>query len=232
MPEVFLEAAAALIQAGRANDALTVCEELLSRTSPLLPKMPWLCEDAKRRTATTASSHCPLWVSATYLLQGHAWVKVGSHKEAISEFSRCLELLFQTTPQDKEQGPVSNCEQEYMSEVALPQLRAAALVSRGLEWMASGQDTKALQDFLLGVQMCPDDRDTSFHLLRTLRRLDRRDEATALWRKLDAQAKLPQESTTWSVPLYLKICLSWIHPPDHEMLVEEFRTSVLEPCDL
>lgn len=42
-----------------------------------------------------------------------------------------------------------------MSEVALPQLRAAALVSRGLEWMASGQDTKALQDFLLGVQMCP-----------------------------------------------------------------------------
>lgn len=38
--------------------------------------------------------------------------------------------------------------------------------------------------------------------------------------------------TLRSVPLYLKICLSWIHPPDYEMLVEEFRASVLEPCDL
>lgn len=42
-----------------------------------------------------------------------------------------------------------------MSDEALQQLRAAALISRGLEWVASGQDTKALQDFLLGVQVCP-----------------------------------------------------------------------------
>lgn len=37
----------------------------------------------------------------------------------------------------------------------LQQLRAAALISRGLEWGASGQDTKALQDFLLSVQVYP-----------------------------------------------------------------------------
>lgn len=86
MPEVFLEAAAALIQAGRAQDALTVCEELLSRTSSLLPKMPWLWEDARK--GTKESPHCPPWVSATYLLQGQAWVQLGAQKEAISEFSR------------------------------------------------------------------------------------------------------------------------------------------------
>ena len=39
--------------------------------------------------------------------------------------------------------------------MALQQLRTAALISRGLEWVALGQDTKALQDFLLGVQTCP-----------------------------------------------------------------------------
>lgn len=39
--------------------------------------------------------------------------------------------------------------------MALQQLRTAALISRGLEWAALGQDTKALQDFLLSVQMCP-----------------------------------------------------------------------------
>lgn len=86
MPEVFLEAAAALVQAGRAQDALTVCEELISRMSSLLPKMPWLWEDARK--GTKELPHCPLWVSATLLLQGQAWMQLGAGKEAISEFSR------------------------------------------------------------------------------------------------------------------------------------------------
>ncbi|XP_022456024.1 Fanconi anemia group G protein isoform X5 [Delphinapterus leucas] len=145
---------------------------------------------------------------------------------------RCLELLFQATPTDKEQGPASSCEQGCTSDVALQQLRAAALISRGLEWVASGQDTKALQDFLLSVQVCPGNQDASFHLLQTLRRLDRRDEATALWRRLEAQTELPQENAAWSLPLYLETCLGWIHPPDRETLLEEFRTSLLETCDL
>ncbi|XP_033714110.1 Fanconi anemia group G protein isoform X1 [Tursiops truncatus] len=230
VPEVFLEAAAALIQAGRAQDALTVCEELLSRMSSLRPKRPRLWEDARR--GTKELPHCSPWVSATYLLQGHARVQLGAEKEAISEFSRCLELLFQATPTDKEQGPASSCEQGCTSDVALQQLRAAALISRGLEWVASGQDTKALQDFLLSVQVCPGNQDASFHLLQTLRRLDRRDEATALWRRLEAQTELPQENAAWSLPLYLETCLGWIHPPDHETLLEEFRTSLLETCDL
>ncbi|XP_014652970.1 PREDICTED: Fanconi anemia group G protein isoform X2 [Ceratotherium simum simum] len=230
MPEMFLEAAAALIQAGRAQDALTVCEELLSRMSSLLPKMPQLWGDARK--GTKESPHCPPWVSATYLLQGHAWVQLGAQKEAISEFSRCLELLFRATHKDKEQGPASNCDQGCTSDVALQQLRAAALISRGLGWVASGQDTKALQDFLLSVQMCPGNQDASFHLLQTLRRLDRRDEATALWWRLEAQTKLPQENATWSLPLYLETCLSWIRPHDHETLLEEFQTSLLEPRDL
>ncbi|XP_004484024.2 Fanconi anemia group G protein isoform X2 [Dasypus novemcinctus] len=229
MPEVFLEAAAALIEAGRAQDALTVCEELLHRTSSLLPKMHWLWEDARKEAKEPP--HCPLWVSATYLLQGQAWVQLGSQKEAISEFSRCLELLFRAMPEDKEEGAASSCEQGCRPNVTLQQLQAAALISRGLQWVASGQDTKALQDFLLSVQMCPRNQDASFHLLQTLRRLDRRDEATALWWRLEAQSKLPQEDAIWSLPLYLEACLSWTRPPDCETLLEEFRTSLLEPCE-
>ncbi|XP_010586157.1 Fanconi anemia group G protein [Loxodonta africana] len=230
MPEVFLEAAAALIQANRAQDALTVCEELLIRTSSLLPKMPWSWEDA--RNGAKEPINCPLWVSATYLLQGQAWVKMGDQKEAVSEFSRCLELLFRATPEDREQGAASNSDQRCRPDVALQQLRLAALISRGLVWVASGQDTKALQDFLLSVQICPGNRDASFHLLQTLRRLDRRNEATAFWWRLEAQTELPPEDATWSLPLYLETCLSWIHPLDQETLLEEFRTSLLETSDL
>nr|XP_015292524.2 Fanconi anemia group G protein isoform X3 [Macaca fascicularis] len=230
MPEVFLEAAVALIQAGRAQDALTLCEELLSRTSSLLPKMSRLWENARK--GTKELPYCPLWVSATHLLQGQAWVQLGAQKVAISEFSRCLELLFRTTPEEKEQGAASNGEQGCKSDAALQQLRAAALISRGLEWVASGQDTKALQDFLLGVQMCPGNRDTYFHLHQTLKRLDRRDEATALWWRLEAQTKGPQEDATWSLPLYLESYLSWIRPSDRDAFLEEFRTSLPKSCDL
>ncbi|XP_037706956.1 Fanconi anemia group G protein [Choloepus didactylus] len=230
VPEVFLEAAAALIQAGRAQDALTVCEELLNRTSSLLPKMHQLWEDARKEAKEPP--HCPLWVSATYLLQGQAWVQLGAQKEAISEFSRCLELLFRAMPEDKEEGLASDCEPGCRPNVALQELQAAALISRGLQWVASGQDSKALQDFLLSVQMCPRNQDASLHLLLTLRRLDRRDEATALWCRLEAQTKLSKEYATWSLPLYLEAYLNWIHPPDCETLLEEFRTSLLEPCEL
>ncbi|XP_028634874.1 Fanconi anemia group G protein isoform X1 [Grammomys surdaster] len=226
MPELCLEAAAALIQAGRASDALTVCEELLSRTSSLLPKMSSLWENARKRTKELP--YCPIWVSATHLLQGQAWSQLKAQKEALSEFSQCLELLFRALPEDKEQG--SNCEQKCRSEVARKQLRVAALISRGLEWGASGQDTKALGDFLLSVQICPGHRDGSFYLLQTLKRLDRKNEATAFWQ--EAQSQLPQEEAAGSLPLYLETCLSWIHPPNCEAFLEEFGTSVMESCDL
>ncbi|XP_057169535.1 Fanconi anemia group G protein isoform X3 [Ursus arctos] len=219
------------LEVGRAEDA---AEHYLDLLALMLdgsePKMPQLWEDARK--GTKESPHCPSWVSATYLLQGQAWVQLGAQKEAISEFSRCLELLFRATPKDKEQGPASSGKKGCVSDVALQQLRAAALISRGLQWVASGQDTKALQDFLLSVQMCPGHQDASFHLLQTLRRMDRRDEATALWWRLEAQTKLPQENAAWSLPLYLETYLGWICFPDRETLLEEFQTSLPEPCDL
>ncbi|KAH0503711.1 Fanconi anemia group G protein-like protein [Microtus ochrogaster] len=154
IPELCLEAAAALIQAGRAQDALTVCEELLSRTSSLLPKMSLsLWENARKRAKELP--YCPFWVSATHLLQGQAWSQIKAQKEALSEFSQCLELLFRALPEDKEQGAGSNCEQKCRPDVTLKHLQVAALLSRGLEWAASNQDTKALSDFLLSVQICP-----------------------------------------------------------------------------
>jgi len=62
--------------------------------------------------------------------------------------------------------------------------------------------------------------------------MDRRDEATALWWRLEAQTKLPQENAAWSLPLYLETYLGWIRFPDRETLLEEFQTSLPEPCDL
>lgn len=141
-------------------------------------------------------------------------------------YFRCLELLFRALPEDKEQGAGSNCEQKCRPDVLLKHLQVAALLSRGLEWVASNQDTKALSDFLLSVQICPGNRDGSFYLLQTLKRLERKNEAAAFWQK--AQPQPAQEEATWSLPLYLETCLSWIHPPNCEALLEELGPSLLE----
>ncbi|XP_058528731.1 Fanconi anemia group G protein isoform X3 [Ochotona princeps] len=219
------------LQTGRVDDAAEHYLDLLALLLDGLElRMPRLSENVRK--GTKGQPYCPLWVSATYLLEGQAWAKLEASKEAISDFSRCLELLFWAVPEGKGQGTASSCEQGCMSDVTLQQLRMAALISRGLEWIASGQDAKALQDFLLGVQMCPGHPDASFHLLRTLWRMDRRDEATAFWRQLEAQPELPQEDASQSLPLYLEICLSWIRPPDRKTFLEKFQMSSLESCDL
>lgn len=67
------------------------------------------------------------------------------------------------------------------SEVTLKQLRVVTLISRGLEWVAGGQNSQVLSDFLLSVQLCTlcaGDQDGSFYLLQTLIRLDRKNDSS------------------------------------------------------
>lgn len=86
------------------------------------------------------------------------------------------------------------------------------------EWSTLGficecrQDTYSLQISVSFIKWClrlyqvlnlstlgwaTGNRDASFHLLQTLRRLDRKDEATAFCWRLQSQTQLPQEEATW-----------------------------------
>lgn len=85
VPELFLEAAAALIQAGRAQDALTVCEELLSRIISASQEASAVgrCQKKNQRVTTLL---CP-----GSLLPICFRAKLGCNwgpKEAISEYGR------------------------------------------------------------------------------------------------------------------------------------------------
>lgn len=102
IPEVFLEAASALEQAGRYQDAITVCEEVISRTTDLIPQM--LREEERLEqpecplpeaglaggllSQKKESLCCLTWRAAGYLHQGWAWAELGQSKEAITQFSR------------------------------------------------------------------------------------------------------------------------------------------------
>ncbi|XP_027695326.1 Fanconi anemia group G protein [Vombatus ursinus] len=259
VPEVFLETAAALIIVGRFQDSLTVCEELLSRISLLVPQKLWLGQGGPslRPVLSTVPSvsekpsehlFCLLWASAAHLLQGQAHSGLGARREALEEFSRCLELLFRVQPLDRvvDQGAggdvdqslsgdvISSSEDELPSEICLPRkvlqrLKAVTLISRGLEWVAEGQDARALQDFLLGMQVCPGDRNASLHLLHVLWRLERREEAITIYQRLEAEADQEQDDSEGLLPQYLVSCMNRIQITEQESLLQELRKSLQRP---
>lgn len=101
IPEVFLEAASALEQAGRHQDAITVCEEVISRTTKLIPQVLQVEERLEQPECSLPGAElagelsqkkeslcCLAWRAAGYLHQGWAWAKLGESKEAVTQFSR------------------------------------------------------------------------------------------------------------------------------------------------
>lgn len=99
---MFLEAASALEQAGRHQDAITMCEEVISRTTDLIPRVLRVEERLEQPECSSPGAElaggllsqkkeslcCLAWRAAGYLHQGWAWAHLGESKEAVTQFSR------------------------------------------------------------------------------------------------------------------------------------------------
>ncbi|KFQ22619.1 Fanconi anemia group G protein, partial [Merops nubicus] len=183
IPEVFLEAASALHQAGRHQDAIVVCEEVISRTSDLIPRVlrveerpeepecPWLGSGLSQKE----SLRCLAWRTAGYLHQGWAWAKLGDSKEAM-----CLSNLLQVQLCGFGVEPAENV----LPEVeVLQKIRLLALIGRGMQFLELGKHKKALLDFQHGLQVSPGDPAAACYLVQALWELNRKQEAAAHWQK-------------------------------------------------
>ncbi|KAM7077736.1 LOW QUALITY PROTEIN: Fanconi anemia group G protein [Ciconia maguari] len=112
IPKVFLEAASTLEQAGRHQDAITMCREVISWMTDLIPRMLQVEERLEQPECPSPGSGlvggllsqkkeslCYLaWRAAGYLHQGCTWAKLGESKEAIAQFSRFLGNLLELQP--------------------------------------------------------------------------------------------------------------------------------------
>ncbi|KAM6470491.1 Fanconi anemia group G protein isoform 2-T3 [Liasis olivaceus] len=215
-PEVFLEAASALEEVARHQEAIVVCEEVVSRTSKLIParlrivlglsseekatgverpslaKSPGIILKQQRE-----SLRCVLWQAAAHLIQGWARARLGETKEAISSFSRCLNDLLRVhlvsagscrTEQEREQMALPEAE-------LLPQIRLLALTGRGIRFLELGRFKEALMDFQYSLHISPDSCTATLYLLHTLWKLDRKQEAVARWPELHSDAGPMEEDT-------------------------------------
>lgn len=253
IPEVFLEAASALEQLERHKDAIAVCEEIITRTEDLIPETlrielnasaggeapgragsPSLGIPAQQRETL----RCIVWRAAAYLHQGQAWTRLGDSKEAITQFTRCLHVLLRV----QLVSTASLRSWEETPEDALPEakvlqkIRLLALLGRGSQFQGLGRDKEALMNFQHSLQVCPGDPAATSHLLQVLWKLNRRQEAAALWQKLHtdaAPADGQQDALGRPYPLYLASCLKQVNRPHDEALAKDLqdyvRTSGQDP---
>lgn len=96
MPELYLEAGAALLMANRPADCMALCEEVISSILELLPAKAMLEEPEERCEGETEALGAPggekvkmlLWTGAAYLLQGHSHTHLKDWKQAVTLYTR------------------------------------------------------------------------------------------------------------------------------------------------
>ncbi|POI32661.1 hypothetical protein CIB84_003588, partial [Bambusicola thoracicus] len=166
IPEVFLEAASALEQDGRHQDSLTVCDEVISRTTNLIPKIIQVEEKLEQPecasletglaggllTQKRESLCCLTWRAAAYLHQGWVWTKLGKGKEAIMQFSRCLNDLLRFQPPGCGVEPAESLLPQVK---VLQKIRLLSLIGRGMQFLEQERHKEALLDFQHGLQISP-----------------------------------------------------------------------------
>ncbi|NXQ59518.1 FANCG protein, partial [Anthoscopus minutus] len=233
IPEVFLEAASALEQAGRHQDAITVCEEVISRTTDLIPRVVRVeqleCSLPGAELAGGVLSQkkeslcCLVWRAAGYLHQGWAWAKLGQSKEAVTQFSRCLNDLLRVQLHGSGVKWTENLQPEV--EV-LQKIRLLSLIGRGIQFLELGRHKEALLDFQHSLQISPGDPAAASYLVQALWKLNRKQEAAAQWQKFsqsypgqDGQ----QQGQGRPLPLYLVSCLEQAMFPHSEPLARSIQ---------
>ncbi|XP_068523472.1 Fanconi anemia group G protein [Anas acuta] len=248
IPEAFLEAASALQQDGRHRDAITVCEEVISRTNDLIPRMLQVEEGLEQPESPSPgtglaggllsqkreSLHCLTWRAAAYLHQGWAWVKLGENKEAVTRFSRCLSELLRFPLC----GPGAEPTGHLLAEVeVLQKIRLLSLIGRGTQFLELGKHKEALLDFHYSLQVSPGDPAAASYLVQALWKLNRRQEAAAQWQKHLARPTGEdgqQEGQGRPFPLYLVSCVQQAAFPQRESLAGSIQdyigTTSPHPC--
>ncbi|NWU44884.1 FANCG protein, partial [Hylia prasina] len=236
IPEVFLEAASALEQAGRHQDAITLCEEVISRTTDLIPQVLRVEERLEQPEcplpgaglaggllSQKESLCCLAWRAAGYLHQGWAWAKLGESKEAVTQFSRCLSDLLRV----QLHGSGIKWTENFQAEVeVLQKIRLLSLIGRGTQFLELGRHKEALLDFQHSLQISSGDPAAASYLVQALWKLNRKQEAAAQWQKFsqgspgeDGQ----QQGQGRPLPLYLVSCLEQAMFPHSEPLARSIQ---------
>lgn len=91
LPELYLEAGAALLMARQPADCIALCDEVISSTLELLPDKVVLEEPEEKGQAGAEGEDRAgmlLWAGAAYLLQGHCHALLKGWQQAVTHYTR------------------------------------------------------------------------------------------------------------------------------------------------
>nr|XP_046243219.1 Fanconi anemia group G protein isoform X2 [Scatophagus argus] len=213
LPELYLEAGAALLMAQRPADCMALCDEVISTTLELLPEKLVLEEQEEEFEAEGRAVGGEgedrvwmlLWAGAAYLLQGHCHTHLKDWKQAVTHYTRCINLLVRV--RFKKRGfqpliPSADMVGKHGRDLCvLQRLKGLSLAGRGISFSQTDQLKEALRDLQLSLQAFPDCVGGGLWCGEVLWRLGRRQEAAACWEKTWS---FTTQSSAESLSLYLQ----------------------------
>ncbi|XP_035292276.1 Fanconi anemia group G protein isoform X1 [Anguilla anguilla] len=225
VPEIYLEAAFTMLKAKRYWDCVAICEEVISKTVDLVPErlalelpieghqepesMMQPAPLTGRKTENVEERlNFVLWAGAAYLLQGLTYGHIKDNAEALTNFTRSINVLLKVLVKNKDgqfmdpgDGQAAGIKLQ-----TLQRLKGLALAGRGVCFMHARKQKEALQDFQLSLQASPGSEHADLWLVEALWQLERKEEALSHWRsrsRSSAQRPAPLENTPGGLPLYL-----------------------------
>ncbi|XP_041757125.1 Fanconi anemia group G protein [Coregonus clupeaformis] len=202
LPELYLEAGSSLLTAQRPADCLALCDEVISTTLELLPERLLLEEPMEASVHGSPDKlglgqdrlGVVLWSGAAYLLQAHCYSHLKDWKQAVTHYTRCINLLMKVCIKQK------GCVKQELGVRTLQRLKGLALAGRGISFTHRDQKRESLRDLQLSLQAAPGCVSAGQWLTEVLWRLGRKQEAAACWEKTQSSSTAPSLE---GVPLYL-----------------------------
>ncbi|XP_054905020.1 Fanconi anemia group G protein isoform X2 [Poeciliopsis prolifica] len=211
LPRLYLEAGAALLMAQRPADCLALCDEVIEATLDLIPEKV-LLEDpgdgkvdrSREMTEETENGLVRLlWTAAAYLLQGHCYSQLKDWKQAVTHYTRCINLLVKVHYKDTGSSLQMPCTDEDAKQgvdlCVLQRLKGLSLAGRGISFAQIDRLREALRDLHLSRQAHPEGVNARRWCGEVLWRLDRKQEAAACWEQTQS---CPIPSLSEALPVY------------------------------
>ncbi|XP_051923827.1 Fanconi anemia group G protein [Hippocampus zosterae] len=211
LPELYLEAGTSLLLAKRPLDCMTLCDEVISTTAELLPEHVVLEEPAEGVEAPAVRAEGEqdqvamlFWTGAAYLVQGHCYCHMQDWKQAVTHYTRCINLLVKVRFKEKggqPQVPTADMVDEKRTDLQILQrMKGLSFAGRGVSFAHTDQLGHALRDLQLSLQAFEECVGAGLWCGEVLWRLNRKQEAAAIWEKTWSISKHSVEK----IPVYLQ----------------------------
>ncbi|KAM9810868.1 Fanconi anemia group G protein [Neosynchiropus ocellatus] len=211
LPVLYLEAAAALLMAHQPLDCITLSEEVITSTIELLPDKVLLeeveetAEDADVWVKSKDKPALVLWTGAAYLLQGHCHSQLKDWKQAVTHYTRCINLVVKVRYKPKGLEPqipsADMLDRKQTLLCNLQRLKGLALAWRGISFCQTDKLKEALRDLQFSLQAYPVCTSAGLWCGEVLWRLGRQQEAAACWTRTGFAA---QPTAAENDPVYLQ----------------------------